>query len=185
MAELPYPHGAIEIQEHLIDLFNEWEIDTKINALVTDNASNIKKACDNLGIERIPCAAHTLQLNIGKGLDTMKELINKCKCLIAFLAKDKKKQQLKESQVYLYRQQAMQLNTQEAEELKKQIEDHVVVDVAKANNTCWNSTLYAFQRLIILKPAILMLKASLINDTNSYIHKEDEKLEELDPTAYE
>jgi hypothetical protein len=152
---------------------------------VTDNASNIKKACDNLGIERIPCAAHTLQLSIGKGLDTMKELINKCKCLIAFLATDKKKQQLKESQVYLYRQQAMQLNTQEAEELEKQIEDHVVLDVVKANNTRWNSTLYAFQRLIILKPAISMLKASLINDTNSYIRKEGEKLEELDPTAYE
>jgi len=36
-------------------------------------------------------------------LDIAKVLINKCKCLIAFLANDKKKQQLRKSQIYLYR----------------------------------------------------------------------------------
>jgi hypothetical protein len=147
----------------------------------------MKKACDNIGIgERIPCAAHTLQLSIGKGLDTMKELIDKCKGLIAFLATDKKKQQLRESQIYLHRQQAMQSGTQEAGELlEKQVEDNICLDVVKANNTRWNSILYAFQRLIILKPAISMLKTSLMNDTNSYIRKESERLEELYPTANE
>ena len=25
MKELSYPHGAIEIQEHLIDLFDKWK----------------------------------------------------------------------------------------------------------------------------------------------------------------
>ena len=103
MEELPYPHGATEIQEHLADLFDEWEINSKITAIVTDNGSNVKKACGNMNIgERVPCAVHTLQLSIGKGLDVAKVLINKCKCLIAFLANDKKKQQLRESQVYLY-----------------------------------------------------------------------------------
>ena len=45
--------------------------------------------------------------------------------------------------------------------------------------------MYAFQRLIVLKPAISMLKASLLNDTNSHIRKEGEKLEEMYPTVYE
>ncbi|CAB5366387.1 unnamed protein product [Rhizophagus irregularis] len=125
--ELPYPYGATEIQEHLIDLFYEWEIESKIIALVTDNGSNIKKACNEIGIgERIPCAAHTFQLSIEKGLDKIRQLVD------------------------------------------------------KLNNIRWNSTLYAFQKLIILKPAIAMLKASLISNVSLNIHKEGEKLEELD-----
>ena len=61
MKELPYPYGATEIQEHLVDLFDEWEISSKIITIITDNNSNIKKVCNNMNIgERIPCAIHTL-----------------------------------------------------------------------------------------------------------------------------
>ncbi len=182
MEELPYPHSAFEIQDHLFDLLHEWEINLKINAIITDNGSNIKKACNNMRIgEKIPCAAHTLQLSIGKGLDTIKILIGKCKQLISFLSADKKKQQLKESQIYLYRHQAVQ----ETEDLEKKAENLICLEVVKANNTRWNSTLYAFERLIILNPAIQMLKASLMNDISSYIRKEGEKLEALCPTIHE
>jgi len=184
MEELPYPHSAFEIQDHLFDLLHDWEIDSKIVAIITDNGSNVKKACNNMSIgERIPCAAHTLQLSIGKGLDKIKILIGKCKHLVSFLLADKKKQQLKESQVYLYRQQATQETDNNS--LEKKAENLICLDVVKANNTRWNSTLYAFQRLVLLKPAIQMLKASLLNDTSSYIRKEGEKLEELCPTVYE
>ncbi|CAB4489074.1 unnamed protein product [Rhizophagus irregularis] len=179
--ELPYPHGATEIQEHLIDLFYEWGIESKITAVVTDNGSNVKKACNEIGIgERIPCSAHTLQLSIGKGLDKIKLLVDKCKRLIIFLAGDKKKQQLKESQIHLYRQEILQ-----DDELEKEVENLICLDVIKVNNTRWNSTLYAFQRLIILKSAIAMLKTTLMNNTNLNICKEGEKLEELYPTVYE
>jgi len=183
MEELPYPHSAFEIQNHLFDLLYEWEINSKIIAIVTDNGSNVRKACDNVSFgKRIPCAAHTLQLSIGKGLDKMKILIGKCKHLISFLSADKKKQQLKESQIYLYKQQKMQ---ETDDWLEKKAESLICLDVVKANNTRWNSTLYAFERLVLLKPAIQMLKASLLNDTSSYIRKEGEKLEELCPTVYE
>lgn len=181
MEELPYPHSAFEIQDHLFNLLHKWEIDSKIIAIVTDNGSNVKKACNNISIgERIPCAAHTLQLSIGKGLDKIKVLINKCKHLISFLSADKKKQQLKESQIYLYRQQEIDNNS-----LEKKVENLICLDVVKANNTRWNSTLYAFQRLVLLKPAIQMLKGSLLHDTHSHVHKEGEKLEELCPTVRE
>ena len=76
----------------------------------------------------------------------------------------------------------MQLET---EDLEKNAEKLVCLDVIKANNTRWNSTLYAFQRLAILKPAIQMLKASLMNETSSYSRKEAEKLEKLCPTISE
>ncbi|CAB4415605.1 unnamed protein product [Rhizophagus irregularis] len=139
MEELPYPYGATEIQEHLIDLFYEWEIESKIIALVTDNGSNVKKACNEIGIgERIPCAAHTFQLSIGKGLDKIRQLVDKCKRLITFLAGDKKKQQLKEAQIYLHRQQEV---LQDNNELEKEVENLIYLDVIKVNNTRWNSTL--------------------------------------------
>ena len=59
------------------------------------------------------------------------------------------------------------------------------MEVIKVNNTRWNSTLYAFQRLVILKPAIVMLKASLISNTSLNIRKEGDKIEELYPTVHE
>ena len=69
------------------------------------------------------------------------------------------------------------------EKLEKEAEEFIFLDIVKANNTRWNSTFYAFQRLITLKPAISMLKTSLINDLSSYVCKKGEKLEELYPTA--
>ncbi len=73
MKELSYPHSATKIQEHLVNLFDEWEISSKIITIITDNNSNIKKVCNNMNIgERIPCAIHTLQLSIGKELDMQK-----------------------------------------------------------------------------------------------------------------
>ncbi|SRR6266511_508917 len=104
MEELLYSYSVIEIQKHLINLFYKWKIGSKINAIVTNNSANVKKACNNLEIgERIPYAVYIFQLSIRKGLDTIRILINKCKHLITFLATDKKKQQLKKSQIYLYR----------------------------------------------------------------------------------
>src|SRR3954451_18381864 len=92
MEELPYPHSAFEIQDHLFDLLYEWEVDSKITAIVTNNTSNVKKACNNMSVgERIPCPAHTLVLSIGKELDVIKNLIDKCKHLISFLSNDNKK----------------------------------------------------------------------------------------------
>ncbi|GET63954.1 zinc finger BED domain-containing protein 1-like [Rhizophagus irregularis DAOM 181602=DAOM 197198] len=79
----------------------------------------------------------------------------------------------------------MQEVLQNNNELEKEVENLIYFDVIKVNNTRWNSTLYAFQRLIILKPAIAMLKVSLISNVSLNIHKEGEKLEELYPTVYE
>ena len=65
-------------------------------------------------------------------MDIAKVLINKCKCLISFLANDKKKQQLRESQIYLYRQQQLQ---KDKEKLEKEAKEFIFLDVVKANNT--------------------------------------------------
>jgi len=69
-------------------------------------------------------------------------------------------------------------------DLEKKAENLVCLDVLKANNTQWNLTLYAFERLIILKAAIQMLKALLMNNTSLYTCRESEKLEALYSTIY-
>jgi len=71
------------------------------------------------------------------------------------------------------------------DELEKKAENLICLEVIKVNNTRWNSTLYAFQRLVILKPAIVMLKASLMSNTSLNIRREGDKIEELYPTVHE
>lgn len=41
-------------------VFTEWEIETKVKCIVTDNAKNMKKAVRLLNIRHLPCFAHSL-----------------------------------------------------------------------------------------------------------------------------
>ncbi|CAG8603844.1 10504_t:CDS:2, partial [Cetraspora pellucida] len=78
IAELPYPHEASQILEHIKNLLQIWNLELKIISFTTDNGANIKKAIKDLGIgTQIFCAAHTLQLSINKGLEEISELIGK------------------------------------------------------------------------------------------------------------
>jgi len=42
---------------------------THVSAVVTDNASSMTAALDDLEWSHLPCFAHTLQLAVNKGLD--------------------------------------------------------------------------------------------------------------------
>ena len=83
-------------------MLNIWDLEFKVLSITTDNAANVKKAIRDLRVRTyVSCATHTLQLSIIKGLDEIKDIIEKCKNLIRFLVGDKKRQQLKETQLYL------------------------------------------------------------------------------------
>ncbi|CAG8631058.1 12343_t:CDS:2 [Ambispora gerdemannii] len=60
-----------------------------------------------------------------------------------------------------------------------------ILDVIKTNNTRWNSTFYAFKRLLVLKQAIIILKNTLFEDNKINIRKEDAILQSLIPTSLE
>ncbi|CAG8522104.1 3031_t:CDS:2, partial [Cetraspora pellucida] len=62
-----YPHTGEGIAELLDNVLVEWGLINKMTAITTDNGSNIKKAAQLLELDRIPCAAHVLQLSVGKG----------------------------------------------------------------------------------------------------------------------
>ena len=44
LQQIPYPHTGEVIAELLTEIFIKWNINKKIISLITDNASNIKKA---------------------------------------------------------------------------------------------------------------------------------------------
>ncbi len=48
----------------LKDVLLEWNIFEKTSCIVTDNAANMKKAADLLGVRHMPCFAHSLNLVI-------------------------------------------------------------------------------------------------------------------------
>lgn len=51
------------------EMLDRWKIDkSKVHVILRDNAKNIKKGMDQLGVESRGCLAHTLQLIVHEGL---------------------------------------------------------------------------------------------------------------------
>lgn len=56
-------------------MLDEWHIPlTKVHVILRDNASNMKKAMDNMGVRSLGCFAHTLQLVVNEGLPTQRRV---------------------------------------------------------------------------------------------------------------
>lgn len=53
---------------HLNSVTEEYKLDGKVSAIVTDNAKNMINATEKLPYVGIGCAAHSLQLSVNKGL---------------------------------------------------------------------------------------------------------------------
>ena len=71
--------------------------------ITTNNGANMKKAIKEMGeitsnIKWQPCAAHTLQLVVGKGLSSIKLLVLRVKRLIDFFLRPKQSERLENIQ---------------------------------------------------------------------------------------
>jgi len=98
-----YPHTAQNISDTLFAILDEWGLRLKTNVIVTDNGANMKRAVKemnevNSNIKWQPCVAHTLQLVVGKGLNSVKILVLRAKRLIDFFLRPKQSQRLEEIQ---------------------------------------------------------------------------------------
>ena len=60
-------HTGVDIANEIRSVMAEFGI-MNVMAICTDNASNMKVACQEADFQRIPCFAHTLQLAINDGL---------------------------------------------------------------------------------------------------------------------
>jgi Protein of unknown function (DUF 659) len=98
-----YPHTAQNISDALLVILDNWGLREKTNVIVTDNGANMKKAINEINeivsnIRWQPCTAHTLQLVVGKGLNSVKLLVLRAKKLIDFFLRPKQSQRLEEIQ---------------------------------------------------------------------------------------
>ena len=68
--EMAERHTGSNSASRICEVLGAWNIlDSRVSALVTDNASNMTVALSNLEWSHMPCFAHTLQLAVNKGLD--------------------------------------------------------------------------------------------------------------------
>ena len=98
-----YPHTAQNISDALLVILDQWEICDKVHVIATDNGANMKKAIKEMNsvVSNIiwqPCAAHTLQLVVGKGLNPIKLLVLRVKKLIDFFLRPKQSERLENIQ---------------------------------------------------------------------------------------
>ncbi len=91
----PTPHTAIEIASTIKKIMQKWKIEDRVITITTDNGANIVSAIHELKpIKRLSCAAHTLQLAIGKGLKLVETLTTHAKQLINFFSTQKQIERL-------------------------------------------------------------------------------------------
>lgn len=111
-------------------MFQSWNISEKVCGATTDNCGNIVNAVVLLGIEHIPCVAHTLQLSIKDGLaiTRVQRVLGRCRKLVEHFRKSTKETyKLQEKQKLL------------------QLPEHKLTQECV---TRWGSTLGMLQRLM-------------------------------------
>lgn len=74
-------HTSAAIAASLKEMFDKWQILlSKIHVILRDNASNTRKAMDNLGARSFGCIAHTMQLVVNDGLLSQRAVSDALAC---------------------------------------------------------------------------------------------------------
>ena len=108
LQHIHYPHTSEVIKDKLKEIIMNWNISNKVTFIATDNAASMIKSVrllkDEFNIERISCAAHTLQLVIGKALTcntNIQIFILRVKRLVYFFSSPKQSEHLISAQEQL------------------------------------------------------------------------------------
>ena len=81
-------HTGQNISDALLDVLENWELkQDKVVAITTDNGANVVAALRNLGVARINCFGHNLDLAIKKALivPRVKQALARCHALVALV----------------------------------------------------------------------------------------------------
>lgn len=123
-------HTGENVAYNLRHLFEEWGINHQVRAVVADNARNMGLAVALVGVQRISCMAHSLQLVVNNALTKeikINDIIIKARSIIGHFSHSTASRKILNN---------MQKNYN--------IPCHVLIqDVS----TRWDSTLHAFRRL--------------------------------------
>ncbi|XP_055522567.1 E3 SUMO-protein ligase ZBED1-like [Wyeomyia smithii] len=141
-SEFTFKHTAENIAEWISNVLRKFEIEYKITAIVTDNATNMRATANILKIRHVRCFAHSLNLVVQNAIaNSVAEVVEKCKGIVKFFKKSSHASaKLREMQVKLGQK-----------ELK--LKQDVV--------TRWNSIFDMLERLIRSKEAIVSTLALL------------------------
>ncbi len=80
-------HTASNIADELKCISYQWQISSKVVAVVTDNAANIVAALRVLGWMHVPCYAHTLNLIVQSSMDAdtvLSTVPKKCSDIVSY-----------------------------------------------------------------------------------------------------
>jgi len=174
---LPFPHTGDAICEELCKVIQDWRLQNSVFTVATDNGSNMVRGIKLLSnnytrVVRQPCVAHTLQLSVQEGLKQCKDIRRRVKNLQAFFRFPKHAEQLRQAQKEL----SLQISMDDSSDGEVHINP---LDVSADVQTRWNSTYYAWKRILELYNAVRYVSNTLITDTSRALQKEGEKLERL------
>lgn len=125
-------HTAENLSVALKTVILEWELENKILMIVSDNASNIKKAIvDLLKQKHYGCFAHTINLIVHDALHHIAAIAEKVKTIVTFF-----KRSTSATAKFFKQQEHLNIAPKK-----------LIQDVA----TRWNSTFYMFERFLELE----------------------------------
>ncbi|XP_050065030.1 zinc finger BED domain-containing protein 4-like [Aphis gossypii] len=157
--ELSKHHTSENLKETLLEVMENWNVDGKVSGITHDNAFNITKAIKrireniNEGCRSMPCAVHTLQLAVNKGLG-----IDECMVI------SKKASAIVSAFKHSYKRTTA-------------LESHLInngkpkLRLIQCCPTRWNSTLHMFERLIEVRSAIVAVMADQLYFTKKMAKK--------------
>ncbi|XP_033742748.1 zinc finger BED domain-containing protein 1-like [Pecten maximus] len=156
---MPESHTGVNIAEFLKEAIAEWGIKEEPLYLVSDNASNMKKAAEVLGCDlHLGCFAHTLNLAAQKGLrvKAVSNLLAKIRKIVGFFHR---------STVAAARLQTQATNLN--------LPNHkLVIDVP----TRWNSAFDMLERYLEMQVAVVATLMSLANKDKDLKFLSDEEI---------
>jgi len=137
---------SVELAKFLMTTVEAWNIERKISAVVTDNASNIVNAVKKNNWRHVPCFAHVLNIGIQRGLTHLKTVMTKIKNIVEF-----------------FKQSSGALHKLQKHQKQMSLPDLKLIQECK---TRWNSAYHMMERILKLKEPVLSTLAITNNDLN-------------------
>lgn len=153
---ISYPHNATTLQNFLSATIKRFEIEMKVLAITTDNASSNLSALEALKVElslernfgfnscHFRCIAHVINLAVNEALKPLKEDISPFREAVKIITSSPKRAQAFEAL------QASLIDSKDGEFKPKR-----PLRLIEAIDTRWNSTFLLLERVKILKRAII------------------------------
>jgi hypothetical protein len=141
-------------------------------------------------VKRLPCFVQTLQLTVTQALKVIKPYTKRIRKLVKFFRSSKQSQRLDQAQIDL-----AQRNKNNSDENLLEIEDDNLETVEEIEfkilrtindvKTRWNSTYQSWKRLLVLRPSIEWLAATLHLQNKDGVKEDSYKLKSLMLEDYE